>query len=222
MNALELIGPVMVGPSSSHTAGAVRIGQTAAMLLGEPPADAELLLSGSFAATGKGHGTDRALVAGLLGLSQDDPKIPESFSLAEEYGLSFRFGTVELRNAHPNTVRIALRAASGNTVRVQAASVGGGSILVTELDGIPVEFSGELETLVAVHRDSVGVIAELTRILAVHGINIASLRCSRTGKGLDAVAAVEADGSITQACLEECRNISQVSRCVVVRRRKEC
>jgi len=222
MNALELIGPVMVGPSSSHTAGAVRIGQTAAMLLGEPPAYAELFLRGSFAETGRGHGTDRALIAGLLGLSQDDPRIPESFSLARERGLSFLFGTEELRQAHPNSVRILLRSASGKTVEMQAASIGGGSIQVTKLGEVPVEFSGRLDTLIAVHQDSVGIIARLTQILAAHGINIASLRCSRTGKGKNAVTTVEADGSITPMCLSECRKISQISRCDLIHRIEDC
>lgn len=218
MNALELIGPVMIGPSSSHTAGAVRIGRIAAMLLGETPAEAELLLSGSFADTGKGHGTDKALVAGLLNLSPDDRRIPKSFSLAEKRGLAFHFGTEELQQAHPNSVRITLRSSTGRKVEMQAASIGGGNVLVTELDGIPVELSGELDTLVAVHQDSVGIIAELTHILADHGINIASLHCSRTTKGMDAVTAVEADGSITEDCLSQCGRIPQLCRCVLIHR----
>ena len=218
MNALELIGPVMSGPSSSHTAGAVRIGQIAAMLLGETPAKAELVLSGSFADTGKGHGTDKALVAGLLGFFPDDRRIPESFSLARKRGLAFHFSTEELPQAHPNSARITLWSSSGRQVEIQAASVGGGSVLVTELDGIPVEFDGELDTLVAIHQDSVGLIAELTHILAAHGINIASLRCSRAGKGMNAVTAVEADGSITEECLSQCKRIPHLFRCVLVHR----
>ena len=108
MDIFEIIGPIMVGPSSSHTAGAVRIGLVARKLLARPPVRAELLLHGSFAATGRGHGTDRALVAGLLGFEPDDTRIPDSFVYAKEAGLDFRFDTVELRDAHPNSVLLRL------------------------------------------------------------------------------------------------------------------
>ena len=128
MRLFDVLGPVMTGPSSSHTAGAVRIGSTARRLLGEQPAEAEILLYGSFAATGRGHGTDRALVAGLLGMQPDDDRIPHSFSIAKEAGLHFKIGTTNLRGAHPNTAVLRLTGASGRKLEVVGASIGGGRI----------------------------------------------------------------------------------------------
>ena len=137
MRLFDVLGPVMIGPSSSHTAGAARIGYTAQKLLGEVPAKADIGLYGSFATTGKGHGTDRALVAGLLGLRPDDPRLPDSFALAEEQGMTFTIHPVELRSAHPNTAVLHLTARSGRELSLKAASVGGGRIRVTEIDGVP-------------------------------------------------------------------------------------
>ncbi len=218
MNVLDMIGPVMIGPSSSHTAGAVRIGQAAAAILGSRPAEAELLLSGSFADTGRGHGTDRALVAGLLGMAPDDARIPDSFSLARQRGLRFSFSCGELPQAHPNSVRIREKDAAGRQLEVQASSVGGGAIRIDRLDGIEVGFDCELETLVAVHQDSVGLIAELTRILAAHRVNIASIRCSRTGRGRRAVTVIEVDGGVDDACLRELAAAPQGCRCIRIPR----
>ena len=128
LDIFEILGPIMVGPSSSHTAGAVRIGRMARTLLGEPPVKADIGLYGSFAETGRGHGTDRALVAGLLGMKPDDLRIPESFSVAKEQGLSFVFHPAELREAHPNTAVLTVEGASGKKTNVQAAYIGGGRI----------------------------------------------------------------------------------------------
>ena len=143
MRLFDVLGPVMIGPSSSHTAGAARIGYTAQKLLGEVPAKADIGLYGSFATTGKGHGTDRALVAGLLGLRPDDPRLPDSFALAEEQGMTFTIHPVELRSAHPNTAVLHLTARSGRELSLKAASVGGGRIRVTEIDGVPADFGGD-------------------------------------------------------------------------------
>ena len=143
MRLFDVLGPVMIGPSSSHTAGAARIGYTAQKLLGEVPAKADIGLYGSFATTGKGHGTDRALVAGLLGLRPDDPRLPDSFALAEEQGMTFTIHPVELRSAHPNTAVLHLTARSGRELSLKAASVGGGRIRVTEIDGVRADFGGD-------------------------------------------------------------------------------
>ena len=126
MNIFDIVGPIMVGPSSSHTAGAVRIGYITRRLLGEPVIRAEIGLCGSFLATGKGHGTDKALVAGLLGLAVDDMRIPESFEMAKKQGLSFRFTAEEIPEAHPNTAHLKVEGASGQKLDIVAASVGGG------------------------------------------------------------------------------------------------
>ena len=133
MDIFDLIGPIMVGPSSSHTAGAARIGYVARRILGERPARAALFLHGSFAATGSGHGTDRALIAGLLGMRPDDRRIPDSFSLAQEQGLDFRFASEDMPGAHPNTVRLSLLGEQGGSLEMTAASIGGGRIQVRRL-----------------------------------------------------------------------------------------
>ena len=143
MRLFDVLGPVMTGPSSSHTAGAVRIGSTARRLLGEVPAEAEILLYGSFAATGRGHGTDRALVAGLLGMQPDDDRIPHSFALAKEAGLHFKIGTTNLRGAHPNTAVLRLTGVSGRKLEVVGASIGGGRINICQIDGITTNFGGD-------------------------------------------------------------------------------
>ena len=153
MNIYDILGPVMVGPSSSHTAGAVRIGLITRRLLGAAPVHAEIFLSGSFAATGTGHGTDRALIAGLLGMQPDDLRIPESFAVAAEQGLTFTFQNVQMRNAHPNTVRLKLTGANGRALDIVAESVGGGRIRIRSIDGIETNFSGEHNTLIVHNQD---------------------------------------------------------------------
>ena len=165
LDIFEILGPIMVGPSSSHTAGAVRIGRMARTLLGEPPVKADIGLYGSFAETGRGHGTDRALVAGLLGMKPDDLRIPESFSVAKEQGLSFVFHPAELREAHPNTAVLTVEGASGKKTKVQAASIGGGRIRVDQLDGVVVDFTGIFNTLIVRHMDVPGELATLTKVL---------------------------------------------------------
>ena len=135
----DILGPIMVGPSSSHTAGAVRIGYTARQLFGEPVKKAEVYLHGSFAATGEGHGTDKAIIAGLLGMKPDDLRIPDSFTVAEESGMEFTIAKKEIRGAHPNTARVIMENGADKKMVMQAYSIGGGRIRVSVLDGIEVE-----------------------------------------------------------------------------------
>ena len=219
MHIFDVLGPVMIGPSSSHTAGAARIGYTAQKLLGEVPAKADIGLYGSFATTGKGHGTDRALVAkihlhgsfaetgsghgtdralvaGLLGLRPDDPRLPDSFALAEEQGMTFTIHPVELRSAHPNTAVLQLTARSGRELSLKAASVGGGRIRVTEIDGVPADFGGDSNTLIIHNEDTPGRIAEVTMSLALRRINIASMQVFRAAVGRYAVMVLECDSHI--------------------------
>ena len=154
MRLFDILGPVMVGPSSSHTAGAVRIGLTARKLLGDRPVHADISLHGSFALTGHGHGTDCALIAGLLGMQPDDLRIPGSFAVAAEQGLTFSFRNVQLRNAHPNTARLQLTGAKGRTLDIVAESIGGGRIRIRSIDGIETNFSGEHNTLIVHNQDT--------------------------------------------------------------------
>ena len=172
----DILGPVMVGPSSSHTAGAVRIGRMGRTLLGGMPERARIGLFGSFAETGRGHGTDMAIVAGLLGMRPDDMNIPRSFELAREAGLAWEFYELDsLRGAHPNTALLTLRAPSGRELEMQAASTGGGRIRVDRLQGVEVNFTGDFNTLVIRNRDTAGRLADVTGALSRAGVNIANM-----------------------------------------------
>ena len=196
LDIFDILGPVMVGPSSSHTAGAVRIGRMARTLLGERPVKADIGLYGSFAETGRGHGTDRALVAGLLGLRPDDLNIPRSFELAEQAGLRFIFRTVQLRSAHPNTALLNVDGAGGKHLTLQAASTGGGRIRVDALNGVEVSFTGGFNTLVIRHRDIAGEVAEVTRELSGARVNIANMSLCRDRRGGDALMVIEVDQKV--------------------------
>ena len=201
MNIYDILGPVMVGPSSSHTAGAVRIGLIARRLLGGQPATAKITLSGSFAATGTGHGTDRALVAGLLGMKPDDIRIPDSFALAVEQGLAFTFDKTELKEAHPNTAILQLSTAGGRELEVQASSLGGGRIMVNKLDGINVNFNGDSPTLIVHNLDQPGHVAEVTSMLSHKSVNIATMQLYRNHRGGYAVMVIETDQDIPAEAL---------------------
>ena len=156
MNIFDIMGPIMVGPSSSHTAGAARIGYLTRKLLGSQPKRAELLLHGSFAATGAGHGTDRALAAGLLGMQPDDARLPRSFELAEAAGMELKLGKTVLRGAHPNTVLLKVEDEAGKRLEVTASSLGGGRVQVCAIDGLEARFTGELPTLIIRNQDGGG------------------------------------------------------------------
>ena len=199
MRLFDILGPVMVGPSSSHTAGAVRIGLTARKLLGDQPVHADISLHGSFALTGHGHGTDCALIAGLLGMQPDDLRIPDSFAIAAEQGLTFSFQNVQLRNAHPNTARLQLEDAKGRTLDIVAESIGGGRIRIRSIDGIETNFSGEHNTLIVHNQDTPGHVAAVTGCLSGHGVNIATMQLYRSAAGGYAVMVLECDEPIPDA-----------------------
>ena len=186
MNIFDILGPIMVGPSSSHTAGAVRIGKVARALLGTSPRRAFITLHGSFAATGSGHGTDKALIAGLLGMNPDDMRIPDSEVLAGKAGMEYHFFTKNIRGAHPNTAILQIDDGRERRIHVQASSIGGGRICVNEIDGIQVDFSAESPTLIVNNEDRPGHLAAVTSILAKADINIATLKgyfCGGDGFG---------------------------------------
>ena len=212
MNLFDIMGPIMVGPSSSHTAGAVRIGLITRKLLGRPPVRSELLLHGSFAATGKGHGTDRALVAGLLGMGPDDPDIPRSFALAERAGLLVRIGSVVLRGAHPNSVLLKVEDERGNTLEVNASSLGGGRVRVNAIDGLDASFTGDYPTLIIRNEDRPGAVAEVSAILSRRKVNIATMQLYRNMRGGLAVMVMESDQDIWQEAVEELRSCPGIVR----------
>ena len=195
MNVFDILGPVMIGPSSSHTAGAARIGRITLALLGAPAVKADIFLHGSFAKTYKGHGTDKALIAGIMGMSTDDSRIRRAPELAREQGLAVTITTGDIDGAHPNTARVALTDADGNRVSLLGSSIGGGNILVTEVNGMEVSITGQHTTLIVLHRDAAGTIAAVTEVMAEAGVNICNFRLSRQQKGGDAVMTIEIDGS---------------------------
>ena len=202
MGVFDIIGPVMVGPSSSHTAGAVRIGYIARMLLGEPVRRARIDLQGSFLATGRGHGTDRALVAGLLKMRPDDNRIPVSLHLAEQAGMEVIFGQVDLRDVNPNTARLRLEGESGNQLEVVGSSVGGGRIRICQVDGIEAHFSGESPTLIVRNQDRPGCVTDVALLLSEYGLNIATMQLYRDCPGGLAVMVLECDEEIPLSARE--------------------
>lgn len=192
MSLLDMIGPVMVGPSSSHTAGACRIGLVAHHLLGEAPRSAHIGLHASFAKTGRGHGTHLALVAGILGYAPDDFRLPHAFQEAEKAGLAVHFEDKDLGDVHPNTAEIVLRG-SWAALNMLGSSTGGGVILVTEVRGLGVRLDASSPTLLLEYTDTVGMIARVTSLLAEEHINIATLTCNRETRGGRALLAISMD-----------------------------
>ena len=199
LSIFDVIGPNMIGPSSSHTAGAVAIGSLAGKLFPEKIREVSFELFGSFASTYKGHGTDKALLGGVLGFEPDDIRIRDSFELARKEGLIFSFiPNFEAKPEHPNTVRISFVGESGLRQTVVGVSVGGGRIKITEIGGIKVSFTGEYSTLIINQTDKCGVAAHITSCLRDAGVNIAFLRIFRKSKGEEAYTVVESDNDIPQ------------------------
>lgn len=215
MRLFDILGPVMVGPSSSHTAGAVKIGLTARKLLGEAPAHADISLHGSFALTGRGHGTDRALIAGLLGMKPDDLRIPDSFQAAKAQGLSFTINNVQLRNAHPNTAKLSLTGKTGRTLDIIAESIGGGRIRIVSIDGIEADFSGEHNTLIVHNQDTPGHVAAVTSALMQRNVNIGTMHLYRNAQGGYAVMVLECDQHIPHDIEQWLMNIEGIKKITV-------
>ena len=216
LDIFDILGPVMVGPSSSHTAGAVRIGNMARTLLGGEPRTACIGLYGSFAETGRGHGTDRALVAGLLGFSADDVRLRTSFALAKEQGLAIEFHRSDEEVDHPNTVRIAMTGASGRQMEVLGVSLGGGKIEIREINGSEVALNGEEHTLITVHKDQPGIIAQATTVLAIGHINVSNMRVFRSAKNETAVMIVCTDSPVPNEIVHMIQNITAIESVVTL------
>ena len=212
MAIFDIIGPVMVGPSSSHTAGAVRIGYVSGKLLGEPVKKAVINLYGSFLATGKGHGTQKAIVAGLLGMKTDDMRIPQSFEIAKAKGIEFEFGEAVLKDAHPNTVQLCLIGQSGRQLEVVGESIGGARINIAKIDGIETNFSGDYPTLVVHNLDQPGHIAEVTSMLAHKSVNIATMQLYRSARGGEAVMVVECDQEIPMEGIDWLKRVEGIKK----------
>lgn len=198
MNLFDIIGPVMVGPSSSHTAGAVRIGNVARKLVGSDIKIAKIYFHGSFQLTGKGHGTDKALLAGLMGMPVDDARIPRSYAEADIREMAYAFFPIDLGDVHPNSVKLVLDGKNGIHREIVACSIGGGRIEITEIDGLAVCFGGDHPTLVLRNKDIPGQVQQVTTFLAEENINIGGMQLYRSRRGEDAVMVIECDREVPE------------------------
>lgn len=203
ISIFDVIGPIMIGPSSSHTAGAAKLSRVARMIVKKPFHHISFGLHGSFAKTYKGHGTDKALVAGALGLSENSEALASSFELAKNQGITFDFYEIELEGVHENTVKMTLTMLDGSTNVVIGSSIGGGQITIIEINGFATDMSLQLPTIVINQYDKKGVISEVSSILAEHSLNIATMKLSRTAKGDRACCIIEIDGVIPEEIEKE-------------------
>jgi L-serine dehydratase len=206
---LDVMGPVMVGPSSSHTAGTARLGRVAREILDEDPIDLQFFLHPPLAATYRGHGSDFALVGGAIGFSVDDPRIPESIRIAEQMGISVDFHEEDMGEVHPNTVRIEARGRTSEA-EITGSSIGGAAIEVFSINGFGARFKGDSPTLLLFYRDRPGMIHQVTEIIASQRINIASLHCSRKERGKDAFMQIDIDSPLSEEALARIAALADV------------
>lgn len=212
----DVLGPIMVGPSSSHTAGAVRLGNIARKLARGKIIKADFYLHGSFAKTHKGHGTDRALLGGVLGMATDDERIINSFSLANVADIQYDFHHADLGDVHPNSVRIVLQGDDNYHCELIGSSIGGGKVMVNSVNGMYVEFSGQYPTIITSHYDRPGVVANVSAILSKHEINIAFLKVFRQLRGKEACMVIENDQPIDASVLDELRKLPDINTVTLV------
>lgn len=210
ISIFDAVGPVMIGPSSSHTAGAAKLARAAVTIIGEPVSHVSFGLYGSFAKTYKGHGTDIALVAGVLGLKEDDERLTEGFSLAKERNLTYEFYETELRDVHENSVLMTFTLMDGRIRKIIGSSIGGGQILIRKIDEFDTEIPFLSSTLIICQEDRVGIINEISRVLVEYGINIGVMTVKRNGKGERAFCIIETDTKISEEVVESLRKISYV------------
>ncbi len=206
----DILGPIMIGPSSSHTAGAARLAKVAGIIAGGKIARVNFLLHGSFAQTYKGHGTDKALVAGILNMDPWDENLKSSFKIAEEKGIEIIFTETDLGEVHPNTVKFIITKTDESVTEVTGSSIGGGNITVINIDGQAVEFTGERPTILTSHRDLPGVISKISSILYEENINIANMRVFRSQKGKMQTMALETDSLISESLMKKIKGIKEI------------
>lgn len=217
ISVFDVLGPNMIGPSSSHTAGAAVIAFLAQKMINGPLVKVEFILYGSFAKTYRGHGTDRALLGGIMGFATDDMRIRESFEIARERGLEFCFiPNEEETEVHPNTVDIAMENEAGQKMIIRGESLGGGKVRIVRINGVKVEFTGEYSAVIVIHRDKPGVVAHITKCLSDRNVNIAFMRLFREKKGHTAYSIVESDGSLPADVAENLRENVNVHDVMIV------
>lgn len=216
ISLLDVVGPVMIGPSSSHTAGAAKLAKTARLIYDKPFKKVRFGLGGSFASTYRGHFTDYALVAGALGMSEDDERLGQSFEIAEKEGIEFVFYPTEIPSVYENTARITFVNENGDEFFVEGASLGGGRILVTNINGLACELNATMPTVIVQQQDVKGVVSDVSTILAFNNINIGVMKVSRTSRGDKAFCVIECDDIIPENVIEELRQVNNVISVVVV------
>ncbi len=217
-SVFDIIGPVMIGPSSSHTAGAVKIGYIARGIFGEDVKEVTFFLHGSFAKTYRGHGTDKALLAGVMGFLPDDERIKSAYKIIEKKGIKYKFTGKDLGEVHPNTVKIKMVGNSGREMIVMGSSIGGGKVTITKINDFDVEFNGEYTTLITKHYDRPGVMASLTSILAQNRVNIAFMKLFRQAKGEYARLVLESDEDIDKHVLEDISKMEYVKDVTLIQK----
>lgn len=215
-SVFDIIGPIMIGPSSSHTAGAVRLGKMAAIMSGGKITKVQFLLHGSFAKTYKGHGTDKALAAGIMMMNPWDERIRESLKIVKERNIDISFSEINIPEAHPNTVKFIITRDDGKITEVIGASIGGGSIQINYIDGDRVDFTGEYPTIIIKHRDVPGMVSKVTKMLYEADVNIAFMRVFRSDKGQRATMIFECDHEINESLESNLRNIEDISGIKVI------
>lgn len=209
-SVFDILGPIMIGPSSSHTAGAARLAKIAATIAENDVSEVRFLLHGSFGKTYKGHGTDRALVAGILGMDPWDENLRSSLQLATEKGLKYSFEEADLGEVHPNTVKFLIKSHNGIETEVTGSSVGGGNILIFDVDGQRVEFTGEYPTLIITHLDVPGMIYKVSTLLFNENINIAFMNVYRKARGSEASMVVETDSVVEERIIEKIKALGDI------------
>ena len=204
ISVFDVLGPNMIGPSSSHTAGAAKIAYLAQKMITGPLIQVDFTLSGSFARTYRGHGTDRALLGGIMGFTTDDMRIRNSFEIAETEGIAFTFlPDEEETDVHPNTVDIHMVNKAGQEMTVRGESLGGGKVRISRINKVQVDFTGEYSAVIVIQKDRPGVVAHITKALSDRNVNIAFMRLFREGKGNVAYTIVESDGHLPENIREE-------------------
>jgi L-serine dehydratase len=209
-SVFDILGPIMIGPSSSHTAGAARLAKIAAVIAGPNIVSVQFVLHGSFAKTYKGHGSDRALVAGILGMDPWDDRLKDSLSIAMLKGLIVEFVFEDLGDVHPNTVKFIITKDNGVIVEIAGSSIGGGNISIFEVDGQPVEFTGNYPTIIISHRDIPGMISKVSTILFDEDVNIAFMNVYRNSRGLKAAMVFETDTTVPEDVLDRIKGLSGI------------
>lgn len=217
ISVFDVLGPNMIGPSSSHTAGAAVIAYLAQKMISGPLTKVNFTLYGSFAKTYRGHGTDRALLGGIMGFSTDDMRIRDSFEIAKERGLEFSFSpNEEETEVHPNTVDIQMENASGQKMNIRGESLGGGKVQITRINQVKVVFTGEYSAAIVIHQDKPGVVAHITKCLSDRNVNIAFMRLFREKKGHTAYSIVESDGILPEDVSDSLRKNPNVHDVMIV------